>query len=244
MILNINHEREIENPDDATIERELAGLTDDEFAILAQDDEVYLQTLVDPDAGLILEYQEGSIQEHFNTVDPPGSIQEVIAAFISYSNGTDAWKTQFEWERTELTQISFTVIVSAAPDAIDQIDDPFDLEDRIELPHVGVDHLIALYELLVDAGRSLAEEFNVIGETTPEGLDEVILVQVPSGFQTALADLSAESIGSIALKWQATEGFPIDEYNESAVTDVVDGLSAMASDARDSGNVLIACDLQ
>lgn len=244
MILNINHEREIDDPDDETIERELAGLTDDEFAILAQDDEVYLQTLVDPDAGLILEYQEGSIQEHFNTVDPPGSMQEVIAAFVSYSNGTDAWKTQFEWEPTELKEISFTVIVSAAPDAIDQIDDPFDLEDRIELPHLGIDHLVALYGLLVDAGGSLEEEFAVIGETTTEDLDEVILVEVPSGFQNALANLPTESIGPIALQWQATDGFPIDEYNESAVTDVVDGLSAMAVDARDSGMVLVACDLQ
>lgn len=243
--LDINGDRVISDPDDATIERELSALGDEEFAILRKDDLTFIQTFVDPEDGLVLEYQEGSLQAHFGTIDPPDTMQEVIDAFSSYSNGTDVWKHQFRWVPMELTQSSFTVVVSVAPEAIGEIEHPFEGEGRLELPDIGLDHLMTLYGVLTDtSAESLEPEFSTLAEITPEGLDGVLLIEVPRSFVKLLSQPAPDAIGTLAAQWHASDHFPSGEYDKHAAAIVVTDLSEMATDALESGKTMIVCDLQ
>ena len=245
MELNINGDRDVSNPDAATITQELSQLGDDEFAILCVDEFNFIQTLVDSEVGLVLEYQNGPTDEHYGTVEPPATMEDVIAAFISYVNGTDEWKEQFDWELMELTQADFTVLVSVAADAVDQIDHPDECEEQVQLPDIGIDNLIELYAILLAAPpESLGSEFSIIGETTPEGLDGVVLVDVPTGFQQALCDLPPDSIEALAVQWHASDDFPIDDYEDGDVADAISEISAIATKTLEGEKSLIACVLQ
>lgn len=50
--------------------------------------------------GFLLEYQDGSIEEHYECF--PVSVEETTEAFIEYLHGGAEWKERFNWERTEL----------------------------------------------------------------------------------------------------------------------------------------------
>ncbi len=75
----------------------------EEFAILSQLDQRYIQFVCHKDIGLyILEYRDGSADSHFSTRTPVSSIDHVISAFQKYLVGDDTWKSDFEWTRDEL----------------------------------------------------------------------------------------------------------------------------------------------
>jgi hypothetical protein len=75
----------------------------EEFAILSDGEATYMQCAA-PDGpdDYLLEYQIGSLSEHFHAVDGPITLNRVLAAMRSYLQKDDAWKTDFQWEKMEL----------------------------------------------------------------------------------------------------------------------------------------------
>lgn len=86
--------------DDALIKNLLGSLKsdDDSFLILSKDTASYIQTAKAGDGFFVLEYQEGSLENHYECVDKQLNLQKVSMAFSSYFNGTDEWKTALKWE--------------------------------------------------------------------------------------------------------------------------------------------------
>jgi uncharacterized protein (DUF2249 family) len=79
----------------------------DRFAILSGDDpQVYIQTLSTPE-GFQLEYQDGSIAQHYHCTRENLSADEVIEAFGDYLAGDVFWKRRFQFECRDLTTPSF-----------------------------------------------------------------------------------------------------------------------------------------
>ena len=68
----------------------------------------YMQTLLTPD-GFSLDYQDGSLSEHYRTVRSDLSMEEIIEAFCDYTDGNATWKHRFEFERIELRPPSFHI---------------------------------------------------------------------------------------------------------------------------------------
>jgi len=78
----------------------------EEFAILSGADvNTYIQCAERGEApwGYILEYQDGSLDQHFQAVGGPISLKQIVASFRKYCNGDASWLTDFEWERIELS---------------------------------------------------------------------------------------------------------------------------------------------
>lgn len=122
MRLEFENGMTIEDPDDALIAEALATLGSDaeppeggtladdieqlagktnEYAILARDEMTYIQASGDPDRGFILEYQEGSIEEHFCSIDKDLSLQQIVSAFQRFARGDDSYRNDFAWARDE-----------------------------------------------------------------------------------------------------------------------------------------------
>jgi hypothetical protein len=79
----------------------------DRFAILSGNDEqVYVQTLSTPQ-GFQLEYQDGSIAQHYHCTREDLSADEVIEVFRDYLGGDVFWKRRFQFECRDLTTQSF-----------------------------------------------------------------------------------------------------------------------------------------
>jgi hypothetical protein len=68
----------------------------------------YMQTLLTPD-GFSLDYQDGSLFEHYRTKRSDLSAEEIIEAFCDYSDGKSTWTDRFEFERIELRLPSFHI---------------------------------------------------------------------------------------------------------------------------------------
>ncbi len=87
------------------IERSIWGLKDetDSFAILEKDEMHYIQTSGDSENGFILEYQNGSIEEHFTCTNEPIDTNRVIKAFQSYLAQDRKWITEYTWEKENLS---------------------------------------------------------------------------------------------------------------------------------------------
>jgi hypothetical protein len=89
---------------DAT-EHDIRGrIEGEEFAILAADEDTYLQCAKQNDAPYeyILEYQEGDLSNHYRAVDDAVPLDRVIATFTRYLRGDESWKSDFTWQRIEL----------------------------------------------------------------------------------------------------------------------------------------------
>jgi len=89
---------------DAT-EQDLRGrIEGEEFAILAADEDTYLQCARQNDAPseYVLEFQEGDLGHHYRAVDDAVAVDRVIATFIKYLRGDESWKSDFTWQRIEL----------------------------------------------------------------------------------------------------------------------------------------------
>jgi hypothetical protein len=89
---------------DAT-ERDILSLIEGEdFAILGGDPDTYIQFAEqrEPPYQYVLEYQDGSLDQHYNAVDGPITIDRVKAAFLKYIRGDLSWRSDFEWEKMEL----------------------------------------------------------------------------------------------------------------------------------------------
>ena len=78
---------------------------EDPFLILEKDEMTYMQTLWTPD-GYDLEYQEGSVLEHYR-LSEFASQEEVIWALQSYLKGESYWKTKFQFVKKDIATTSF-----------------------------------------------------------------------------------------------------------------------------------------
>jgi len=100
MKLELNDTELTQTLDEALIISSLQALNgdDDSFLILSKDEVSYIQTCKKSDGHYVLEYQEGSLAEHYECADGMLNFQKVSMAFASYLNGTDEWKTSFRWQ--------------------------------------------------------------------------------------------------------------------------------------------------
>lgn len=100
MKLDLNGTELAQPLDEALIIRSLQALDreDDSFLILSKDEMSYIQTCRESDGHYVLEYQEGSLAEHYECADEMLNFQKVSMAFTSYLNGTDEWKTSLAWQ--------------------------------------------------------------------------------------------------------------------------------------------------
>ena len=91
---------------DSPSEADLLRIEGEEFAILSGDSaSTYIQCADqnEPPWEYILEYQNGSLDEHYCAVDGPITLERAIAAFRKYLNGDASWMTDFEWERMDVS---------------------------------------------------------------------------------------------------------------------------------------------
>jgi hypothetical protein len=89
---------------DATEDDIRSSIEGEDFAILAADDLNYMQCAeqTEPPDEYILEYQEGSLDEHYQAVDGPITLDRVIEAFLKYLRGDESWRFDSEWEKMAL----------------------------------------------------------------------------------------------------------------------------------------------
>ncbi len=105
MKLELNGTELTEKLDDALITRSLQSLNgdDDSFLILSKDSMSYIQTCKIRDGHYVLEYQEASLEEHYECTDEVLNLQKVSTAFSSYLKGTDEWKTSLTWQSLDFS---------------------------------------------------------------------------------------------------------------------------------------------
>jgi hypothetical protein len=72
--------------DEATEADILTRIEGEEFAILGVDSDTYIQCAEDkgPPYEYVLEYQEGSLDRHFQATDGPVTLERVLSAFQRY----------------------------------------------------------------------------------------------------------------------------------------------------------------
>ena len=82
------------------IARSIHSLTSDgdSFAILARDDQVYIQTSGGPRDGFVLEYRDGSESEHYTCTNASLTAEEVVRTMQHYLANDGRWKTDVTWE--------------------------------------------------------------------------------------------------------------------------------------------------
>jgi len=83
--------------------RALARQSEDEaFAILSQSDETYIQTVRGEDGTFGLEYQIGSIEQHYGCYEDGLDEAKVIRAFTLYLHNDPRWHDERIWEKMDL----------------------------------------------------------------------------------------------------------------------------------------------
>src|SRR6516162_10003148 len=81
----------------------LSYIEGENFAILSTDSNTYIQCAEqkEPPFEYILEYQDGSMEEHYRAVDEPITLDWVISAFIKYLRDDPSWRSDFRWEKMD-----------------------------------------------------------------------------------------------------------------------------------------------
>lgn len=83
-----------------------AAIDGEEFAILGRGarNGTYIQTARQDEAPYqyILEYQVGTIAEHFSADHPGISLDAIVAVFTKYLTDDPSWQTDFTWQRMKL----------------------------------------------------------------------------------------------------------------------------------------------
>jgi len=77
----------------------------DSFLILSRDEMHYVQTCGDKSSGFQVEYQEGTLDEHYECCLLL-SFKETVDIFHSYFDGTDDWKQNHSWKKMQLNYSS------------------------------------------------------------------------------------------------------------------------------------------
>ena len=82
-----------------------AAIDGEEFAILATSPDTYIQCAErkKPPYDYVLEYQDGSLDQHYQATDGPIPLERVLAAFVKYLQGDGTWRADFVWEKLDLS---------------------------------------------------------------------------------------------------------------------------------------------
>lgn len=102
MVLDICGARKIKNPTDEQIRIELGNLStknEDSFAILGPSEMTYIQAGGDKSVGFHLEYQDGSVDAHFQATNEKITLDEVVSAFIAFRDGHADWQKAFAFRK-------------------------------------------------------------------------------------------------------------------------------------------------
>jgi hypothetical protein len=97
------------NPDHKKISVALLKLSSnscgkDSFVVIVldSDEQTYAQTAYDKDENkFILEYQDGSIDKHFQSVSNL-NYTEILNALVGYSSTSNLWDQNIEWKRIQI----------------------------------------------------------------------------------------------------------------------------------------------
>jgi hypothetical protein len=94
----------IDNPTPEQVEQGLRWLESAgrDYAILEQQASNYLQTAPNGDGAYLLEYHEGSPDQHFRA-SRPLPLDDVAGAFVAYLGQDAGWRPRYEWEKIDLT---------------------------------------------------------------------------------------------------------------------------------------------
>lgn len=106
MYLETGSGLKIDDPSASQIADELASLPGgtDSFAILSQDDDLhYMQTADNPSGGFVLEYHDGSLDQHYRATDNNLPLAVVTNAFQLYAAKDSSWRTVVAWEHHDLS---------------------------------------------------------------------------------------------------------------------------------------------
>lgn len=99
MILNVDDDDYLENPDADTVRTAIIGLKADQFAVLNRGEQEYVQTYHNEDGSFQLEFRAGSADEHYAVDDDNLTVADVVNVFEGYlANQTD-WKGGWTWEK-------------------------------------------------------------------------------------------------------------------------------------------------
>jgi hypothetical protein len=102
MELNLESGLVITNATEDIIRTSIEG---EDFAILAIDTDTYIQCAEQKNQPFeyILEYQDGSLDKHYQATNGPIILDRVIAAFIKYLRKDISWQSDFEWKKMDLS---------------------------------------------------------------------------------------------------------------------------------------------
>ena len=93
------HDTRFDDPDPATIAKILAELDGDRHVLvtLGESDLTYLQVTGGGPMGLALEFQEGSLDQHYRSTNPDLPLALVTDLFQRYARGDQSWREEVEW---------------------------------------------------------------------------------------------------------------------------------------------------
>lgn len=95
MTLSLSNGTELLNPSYDQVREALSTLNvarDGEgFAILGPSEMTYVQVSGDPQIGFDIEYQEGSVTEHYRAAREDYSLDETVDVLIAYRDGVIEW---------------------------------------------------------------------------------------------------------------------------------------------------------
>jgi hypothetical protein len=100
--------RKLTDPSASQIAEELAALSGggDSFAVLSRDELTYIQAAGARSEGFVLEYQEGSIDQHYRSTEDNLHLSTVTDVFQLYAVGDSAWRSRATWRHDDLVQHS------------------------------------------------------------------------------------------------------------------------------------------
>jgi hypothetical protein len=92
----------IDNPtnEQITATLELLNADGNSFALLEITDMIYLQTRSRADSDYIVEYQAGSLEQHFQATI--ADLKLLASLFHDYADGNNRWHSKCDWERLDL----------------------------------------------------------------------------------------------------------------------------------------------
>jgi hypothetical protein len=103
MKLSLSSGEEVVNPADDAIRAALQALDvqrDGEgFAILGVTEMTYVQVSGDAARGFDLEYQDGAVAQHYRALRQDYTLDEIVAVFADYRDGTIDWSQYGEFEK-------------------------------------------------------------------------------------------------------------------------------------------------
>ncbi len=100
MTLEVDGKKTVNHPTTDQIDEALTLVANSSsrFATLSCSKMHYIQTALGSHGGLILEYQDGSTDNHFQSLETDLPFDKISQAFRGYARGESSWKQGFQWE--------------------------------------------------------------------------------------------------------------------------------------------------